>query len=151
MSFVRSPKDFWAGVLFIVFGLLAVLIAREYPLGTAARMGPGYFPRGLGILMIALGAILALRALRINGTKIVFGSPKPLLIVLGSVILFALAAPLLGLVVATIVLIVVSSMADQEYRWKESLIASLILAVFTIAAFSWGLKLQLPIWPTFLG
>jgi hypothetical protein len=151
MTFVRSPKDFWAGVLFIVFGLLAILIAREYPLGTAARMGPGYFPRGLGILMIALGAILALRALRISGTRIHFGSPKPLLIVLGSVILFALAAPKLGLVVATILLILVSSIADAEYRWKESVIASVILAVFTIVAFSWGLKLQLPIWPAFFG
>ncbi len=151
MRFVRSPKDFWAGVMYIVFGLLAILIAREYPLGTAARMGPGYFPRGLGFLMIALGAILALRALRISGTKIEFGSPKPLLIVLGSVILFALAAPKLGLVVATILLILVSSTADSEYRWKESVIASVILAVFTIAAFSWGLKLQLPIWPALFG
>ncbi len=151
MAFVRSPKDFWAGVLFIVFGLLAILIAREYPLGTAARMGPGYFPRGLGILMIALGSILTLRALRISGTKIHFGSPKPLLIVLGSVIMFALAAPKLGLVVATVLLILASSTADKEYRWKESVIASVILAMFTIAAFSWGLKLQLPIWPAFLG
>ncbi len=151
MAFVRSPKDFWAGVLFIVFGLLAIVIARDYPLGTAARMGPGYFPRGLGILLIALGVILALRAMRISGGKIYFGSPKPLLIVLGSVILFALTAPKLGLVVATILLILTSSTADKEYRWKESVIASVILAVFTIAAFSWGLKLQLPIWPAFFG
>jgi Tripartite tricarboxylate transporter TctB family len=151
MTFVRSPKDFWAGVLFIVFGLLAILVARDYPLGTAARMGPGYFPRGLGILMIALGLILALRALRISGTRIHFGSPKPLLIVLGSVIMFALAAPKLGLVVATVLLILASSTADKEYRWKESAIASVILAMFTIAAFSWGLKLQLPIWPAFFG
>jgi Tripartite tricarboxylate transporter TctB family len=151
MTFVRSPKDFWAGVLFIVFGLLAIMVARDYPLGTAARMGPGYFPRGLGILMIALGLILALRALRISGTRIHFGSPKPLLIVLGSVIMFALAAPKLGLVVATVLLILASSTADKEYRWKESAIASVILAMFTIAAFSWGLKLQLPIWPAFFG
>lgn len=151
MTLVRSPKDFWAGVLFIVFGLLAIVIARDYPLGTAARMGPGYFPRGLGILLIALGAILSLRAMRISGAKIYFGSPKPLLIVLGSVILFALTAPKLGLVVATILLILVSSTADKEYRWKESVIASVILAMFTIAAFSWGLKLQLPIWPAFFG
>jgi len=98
-------------VLFIAFGLLAILIAREYPVGTAARMGPGYFPRGLGILMVALGAILALRALRISGTKIQFGSPKPLLIVPGSVILFALAATKPGLFVAQTLPIPVSSPA----------------------------------------
>jgi uncharacterized membrane protein YqjE len=151
MSFVRNPKDFWSGVLFISFGLAAIIVAREYPVGTAARMGPGYFPRGLGILMLVLGAILALRSLRIAGTKIEFGSFKPLLIVLGSVVVFALFAPKLGLVVSTILLILMSSTADKEYRWKESMIAALVLAVFTIAAFSWGLKLQLPVWPAFVG
>lgn len=149
MTFVKSPKDFWAGVLFISFGLAAVLIAREYPIGTAGRMGPGYFPRALGIIMIALGALLALRALKINGPKIELLSFKPLLIVLGSVVLFALVAPKFGLVVATILLILASSTADREYRWRESMIASVVLAIFTVAAFSWGLKLQLPIWPVF--
>ncbi len=149
MTFVKSPKDFWAGVLFISFGLAAVLIAREYPIGTAGRMGPGYFPRALGIIMIALGALLSLRALKINGPKIELLSFKPLLIVLGSVVLFALVAPKLGLVVATILLILASSTADREYRWRESMIASVVLAIFTVAAFSWGLKLQLPIWPVF--
>lgn len=151
MSFVRSPKDFWSGVLFLSFGLAAIFFARDYPVGTAARMGPGYFPRGLGILMLVLGAILALRSLRMSGNKIEFGSFKPLLIVLGSVIVFALIAPKLGLIVSTILLILISSTADKEYRWKESMIAALVLAVFTIAAFSWGLKLQLPVWPTFFG
>jgi uncharacterized membrane protein YqjE len=74
-----------------------------------------------------------------------------LLIVLGSVVVFALFAPKLGLVVSTILLILMSSTADKEYRWKESMIAALVLAVFTIAAFSWGLKLQLPVWPAFVG
>jgi len=151
MSFVRSPKDFWSGVLFISFGLAAIFVARDYSVGTAARMGPGYFPRGLGILMLVLGAILALRSLRVSGSKIQFGSFKPLLIVLGSVIVFALIAPKLGLIVSTIVLILLSSTADKEYRWKESVIAALVLAAFAFAAFSWGLKLQLPVWPVFFG
>ena len=149
MTFIRSPKDFWAGIMFITFGLAALLIAREYPIGTAGRMGPGYFPRVLGFMMIGLGAILSLRALKLRGTPIQFGSFKPLLIVLGSVIIFALLAPKLGLVLATIALILSSSVASDEYRWKESIIASLVLAVFTVLAFGWGLKLQLPVWPVF--
>ena len=149
MTFIRSPKDFWAGIMFITFGLAALLIAREYPIGTAGRMGPGYFPRVLGLMMIGLGAILSLRALKLRGTPIQFGSFKPLLIVLGSVIIFALLAPKLGLVLATIALILSSSVASDEYRWKESIIASLVLAVFTVLAFAWGLKLQLPVWPAF--
>ncbi len=151
MTFVKSPKDFWAGVLFISFGLAAVLIAREYPIGSAGRMGPGYFPRALGIIMMALGALLALRALKVKGAPVGFRSFKPIMIVLGSVILFALAAPKLGLVVATVLLILISSTADQEYRWKESMIASVIIAAFAYLTFSVGLKLQIPVWPAIFG
>lgn len=151
MTFVRNPKDFWAGILFIAFGLAALLVAREYPIGTAGRMGPGYFPRALGFIMMGLGAILALRALKLQGTPMQFGSFRPLLIVLGSVILFGLAAPKLGLMVATIILILVSSLASHESRWKESIVAALVLALFTYLIFSLGLKLQLPVWPVFFG
>lgn len=150
MSVIRNPKDFWAGILFIAFGLAAVIIARDYAMGTAGRMGPGYFPRGLGSILIILGLVLSVRALRLRGAKIQFGSFKPLLIVLGSVLVFGLAAPKLGLIVATILLIVISSAASHEFRWKEAVISSLILAAFTLAAFVYGLKLQLPTWPWFI-
>ena len=150
MTFIRSPKDFWAGVLFIAFGLAAVIIARNYAMGSAGRMGPGYFPRGLGVLMVALGLLLAVRALRFNGPRIEFRSFKPLAIVLGSVVVFAMAAPKLGLIVATILLIVLSSTASHEFRLKEAIVSSLALSVFTLGAFVYGLKLQLPTWPWFV-
>lgn len=150
MTFIRNPKDFWAGVLFIAFGLAAVIIARDYAMGSAGRMGPGYFPRGLGILLIVLGLILSLRAVRVDGPKIEFRSFKPLAIVLGSVVVFAMAAPKLGLIAATILLIVLSSTASHEFRLKEAIISSLALSVFTLAAFVYGLKLQLPTWPWFV-
>ena len=124
MTFIRNPKDFWAGVLFIAFGLAAVIIARDYAMGTAGRMGPGYFPRGLGIIMIVLGLILSVRSFKLRGTPLQFGSFKPLLIVLGSVVVFAMAAPKLGLIVATILLIVLSSTASHEFRLKEAMISS---------------------------
>ena len=149
MTFIKHPKDFWAGVLYIVFGATAILIALNYPSGTAGRMGPGYFPRALGALLIALGVILSMRALRLQGAPIPFASPKPLLIVIGSVVVFGLAAPVLGLAAATVILVVVSSTASDEFRWKEAVIASLCIAAFTVIAFSWGLQLQLPVWPWF--
>ena len=150
MTFIKHPKDFWAGVLYIAFGATAILIAVNYPAGTAARMGPGYFPRVLGAILIALGVFLALRALRIQGTPLAFGSPKALLVVIGSVLVFGAAAPPLGLVIATILLVVVSSAASDEFRWKEAVISSLVLAAFTVVAFSYGLQLQLPVWPAFV-
>ncbi len=151
MTLIRHPKDFWAGVLYIAFGLAAILIALDYPLGSANRMGPGYFPRGLGAILIVLGVILLLRAFKLKGEPIRFPSFKPLLIVLGSVVVFGMAAPKGGLVLATILLVLLSSTASHEYRWKESVIASLVLAAFTVAAFAYGLKLQLPVWPAFIG
>lgn len=153
MTFIKNPKDFWAGVVYIAFGAFAIVVALNYPVGSAGRMGPGYFPRALGILLIVLGAILVLRALRLQGTPMSFPTYKPLLVIIGSVVLFGLVAgPLkLGLVAATIVLIIVSSWASDEFRWKEAVISSLLLAAFTVAAFAYGLKLQLPVWPAFVG
>ncbi len=151
MISIRNPKDFWAGALYAAFGLAAILIALDYPIGTTSRMGPGYFPRALGILLIVIGAILMLRGIRETGARIELGSFKPLVVVLGSIALFGLVAPYFGMVVATIVLVAVSSFASHEFRWKEALVASIFLAVFTVAAFGYGLDLQLPLWPAFVG
>jgi hypothetical protein len=147
---IRNPKDFWAGIMFIAFGAIAFLIARDYSLGTASRMGPGYFPRGLSFIMLGIGAILALRALKLQGTPIVIGSLKPLGIVILSVALFGILAPKFGMIVATVVLVLVSSTASDEFRWKEAIVASIVLALFVVAAFGYGLKLQLPLLPWFL-
>jgi hypothetical protein len=150
MTFIKHPKDFWAGLLYIAFGVAAIVIALNYPAGTAGRMGPGWFPRALGGILIAIGLFLSLRALRLQGTPIAFPAFKPLLVVIASVVVFGIAAPPLGLVAATVLLVVVSSAASDEFRWMEALISSLLLAAFTVAAFSYGLQLQLPVWPAFV-
>ena len=151
MALIRHPKDFWAGVLFIVLGGGACLIALDYAMGSAGRMGPGYFPRSLGLLLASLGLVLVLRSFKLVGEKISFPTLLPLGIVLLSVFVFGAAVNFLGLVVSTILLVLIASTASHEYRWKESVIAALALAVFVVIAFRYGLKLQLPTWPTFLG
>jgi uncharacterized membrane protein YqjE len=151
MAKIRHPKDFAAGLMFVGFGVAAIAIGSGYPLGVAARMGPGYFPRILGILLIALGAVLVLRALRLDGARITLESPRPLLIVIGSVVLFGLTAPTLGLVIASILLIFASSAASTEFRWKEALVSGVVLAALSVAGFIWGLGLQFSVWPTLLG
>ena len=151
MSLIRNPKDFGSGCLFAGFGLVAVVLGATYPAGTAARMGPGYFPRALGIILIVLGAILIFKSLRTTGARISLPTLKPLVVVLGSVLLFGLTVVPLGLVLATILLVVASSVASHEFRWKEATIASVVLAAFVVAVFGYGLKLQLPILPAFLG
>ena len=147
MAIIRHPKDFFAGVIFIAFGIAAIVIGSNYALGTAARMGPGYFPRILGILLILLGGALALRALRLHGSPIPAWKWRPTLIVLGSVVLFGMIVTHLGLVLSTIALIVVASAASHEFRPKEASISAVLLAALAVGVFVLGLKLQLPIWP----
>jgi vacuolar-type H+-ATPase subunit I/STV1 len=147
MAKIPRPKDFYAGLLFVAFGVFAVIIARNYPLGTAARMGPGYFPRLLGILLIVLGTALSLTALRGRGPPLPGWKWRPVSIVLLSVVAFGLVLTHAGLVLSTIGLIVVASTASREFRLRESVISGILLAALSVGVFVIGLKLQLPIWP----
>lgn len=147
MAFIRHPKDFVSGLIFIAFGLAAIIIGSNYSLGTAARMGPGYFPRILGILLLVLGAALSLRALKIKGDRLPHWYWRPILVVLGSVIAFGLVVTHLGLVFSTIGLVFAASAASHEFRPKEALVSGVLLAALTVGVFVFGLNLQLPIWP----
>ena len=134
----------------MVVGIAAIVLGSRYNLGTAARMGPGYFPRILGMLLILLGGIVALRALRLDGPAIPAWRWWSTGVVLGSVVLFGLIVTYAGLALSTVILIVLASSASSEFRWKEALISGLFLAALAVGVFIIGLKLQLPIWPTFL-
>jgi hypothetical protein len=147
MPLIRHPKDFWSGLLFAGIGAFALIYGSKYTLGTAARMGPGYFPRILGILMVALGALLALRALRLKGDPVPGWKWRPTLLVLGSVILFGAIVKIVGMALSTVILIVIASAASHEFRPREAVVAGVFLAALAVAVFVLGLNLQLPIWP----
>lgn len=146
---IRHPKDFWSGVLFAAVGVGAIVLGSRYTLGSAARMGPGYFPRVLGMLLVALGAMLALRALSVDGPKVERFRWWPTLLVLGSVVVFGQIVQTVGLALSTVLLIVVASSASREFRWKEALVAGVALATLATGVFIVGLNLTLPIWPRF--
>ena len=147
---IRNPRDFWSGVLFTLFGVGTLAIGSKYTLGTAARMGPGYFPRILGILLIVLGVTIALRALRVRGEAMPRFRLRPLVVVLGSVVLFGAIVNWMGVALSTVILIVAASAASREFRPREALIAGVLLATLAVGVFVIGLQLQLPIWPPFL-
>jgi hypothetical protein len=147
MPAIRHPKDFIAGLIFTAFGIAAIVLSSGYPLGTAARMGPGYFPRILGILLSVLGVALTLRGLRLQGSPLASWKWRPTLVVIASVVLFGLIVTHVGLVLSTVGLIVLSSAASTEFRPKEALISGVLLAALAVGVFVIGLKLQLPIWP----
>jgi hypothetical protein len=150
MAAIRHPKDFWSGLLFIAIGSAAIILGSKYTIGSAARMGPGYFPRVLGILLILLGLILAVRALKLKGWPIAPWKWRPTLIVLGSVVLFGQIVQTVGLALSTVILIVLASAASHEFRWKEALMVGIALAALSVGVFIIGLKLTLPIWPAFV-
>jgi hypothetical protein len=147
MASIRNPRDFVAGAIFIAIGIATIALGSRYTLGTAARMGPGYFPRILGILLIVLGGILALRALRVRGAPLPPFHWRPLVIVLGSVVLFGAIVQKVGVALATVILIVTASAASREFRPRESLVVGVALAALAVGVFVVGLQLQLPIWP----
>ena len=151
MSLVRNPKDFYAGLLFVAIGLADLVFVRSYSLGTASRMGPGYFPCILGILLLGLGAVLSLRGFRSGGEAMSCWHWRPLTIVLLSVLVWGLAAQRLGLVVASLVLVFASSVASHEFEWRAALLSGAIQAAAMTALFIYGLGIPLPVWPIFLG
>ncbi len=145
---MRNSKDFYAGLVFIFFGLLAVSVARSYPIGTAARMGPGFFPTLLGSILALLGLVLTARALLWGNAESIGGLAfRPLLLVLGAVLAFALLVQPLGLVLATLVLIVTSCLGGRDFCLREVTVLSLILTALVVGVFVYILGLPFNMWP----
>lgn len=150
---IQGQQNFWSGVMFIVVGLLFSWFATDYQMGTAARMGPGYFPFWLGIIMAILGASLSLGALshKAEETKVDRFGWKSIILVLGGVALFALLLKPLGLYVSLFLLVMITSYASHDFNWKVALATAIFLVVFSYVAFVKGLGLIFPLYPWFIG
>ncbi|MFM1759754.1 MAG: hypothetical protein RLY75_1025 [Pseudomonadota bacterium] len=149
---IRNQRDFGAGIMYMVIGLFFTIVATQYPMGTAAKMGPGYFPFWLGILMTLIGLLVLVKSM---GAKAAIESIpkfnwKIITQITGSVVLYALLLPRMGFLVAVVVLVLVSASASKEFTWKGSLINAAFLVTFTYSVFVVGLKLQFPLLPVFL-
>lgn len=150
---IKSEKDFWSGLMFIVAGIGFAWGALNYSFGSSARPGPGYFPFGLGIILAILGVIITFKALTIEvegGDRVDGIAWRPLVLIVASVAVFGLLVPRLGMFISLPVLVIVASLAGDEFHWGEVLINSVILTAFSWAVFIWGLGLTIPLWPTFL-
>ena len=152
VEMIKNPKDFWSGVMFASIGFAFAIIVKvyEYPMGTASRMGAGYFPFVLGIIMGVIGVIILIRSFASEGPRISKFAWKPLFWILGGVVLFGLIAKIAGLAVSIVALVVVSSYGGDEFKIKEAVISSAILAAFSVGVFVYGLKLPFPVWPPFI-
>jgi hypothetical protein len=139
--------------MFIVVGVAFAWGSTYYSMGASARPGPGYFPFGLGVLMAILGSMVLFKALTLEvegGDPIGSWAWKPLLMITGTVAIFGWTLPHLGMVVALPILVVVAALAGDEFHWKDALINAVVLTVGCWVIFIWGLKLTIPLWPSFL-
>ena len=145
---IKSPKDFWSGLMFLVFGLFYLLWAlTHYQLGTAVRMGPAYFPVLLGGLLAFLALIILASSLSVEGPPVPTFHYRPLIFITVAIVLYGYLMKPLGLILATAALVYVSAFGGHEFKWKEVTILFVIVAVFSWAVFVKGLTLPFPLWP----
>jgi Tripartite tricarboxylate transporter TctB family len=144
---IRSPKDFWAGLIFLVIGAAFILLARQYRLGDLHRMGPAMFPTMVGALLAVLGAVMALRAFALDGPPVERFQLRPVAVSVVAIVLFGLALQWLGLIAAVAVLVLVGAYAARDVRPLENLALAAVMVGFSVAVFVWLLGLPLPLWP----
>jgi hypothetical protein len=158
---IKSQKDFFAGLMFTIIGAGFAFGASTYTVGNGARMGPGYFPLMLGILLAILGGFVVFESMVVeteDGDKIGTWAWKPLGFIIGANVLFGVllgglpkfGIPAMGLIIAIYGLTFVSALAGEEFKTKEVAILATVLAVMSYAAFILLLKLQFQVWPTFI-
>ena len=151
---IKSQRDFWSGLMFVVVGIGFAWGATIYPFGESARPGPGYFPFGLGVLLALIGALVLFKALTLEaegGDPIGRVAWRPLIIVLGSVALFGALLPVVGLLIALPVLVVTSALAGDEFHLGEALANAAVLTFGSWLVFNKGLNLTIPMLPAMLG
>ncbi len=158
---IKSQKDFFSGLMFTVVGATFAYGATNYSIGSGGRMGPGYFPLLLGVILAILGSAIMFKALVVEtqtGDKIGKWAWKPLFFIIAANLLFgvllgglpSVGIPALGLIAAIFGVTIVASLAGDTFNLKEVLILSVVLSIGSYLAFIMLLKLQFPVWPTFI-
>ncbi|GAD21393.1 hypothetical protein AVS7_01153 [Acidovorax sp. MR-S7] len=158
---IHSQRDFTAGLLFSAFGVAFAWGATTYSVGTGARMGPGYFPLIVGVLIALLGAVITARALTVpteDGEPVGAIAWRPLVFIIGANLLFgvllgglpSIGLPPMGMIVAIYALTLIASLAGDQFNLKGVLILATVLAIGSYLAFVVALNLQFPVWPSFI-
>ncbi|MDX2203111.1 MAG: tripartite tricarboxylate transporter TctB family protein [Hyphomicrobiaceae bacterium] len=150
---MKDPKDFWAGLLFLGVGVAAVVIvlAGGYELGSARKMGPGYFPAWLGGGLAVTGVLLAVKGVATQGAPLGPWALKPLLLVTLGTVLFAAMVNWAGLAPAIVTLVLTASFASVQFNLRWAVPLALALAIASVLVFVKGLGITVPVLPHVLG
>ena len=150
---IKSQRDFLAGLMFIVVGVVFAIGATHYSMGTSARPGAGYFPLLLSALLTIIGAVVLFKALTI---ETVAGDPigaiawRPLVVIVAAIAIFGATIDGLGLALAVPLLILIASLAGDEFSAVGVIVNAAVLTLFSWLVFVYGLKLTIPVWPRFM-
>ena len=151
---IQNTKDFWSGILFACLGLFFLVSIQELPMGSAARMGPAFFPIVLSCIMMGLGVLVALRGVLIrpiNGPeRIGRVNWRAFLLIHGSVLVFSLLLVPCGLMIALAAMIILSALADRTARWKEIIACIIVLDAIAWVVFVYIGGMYIPVLPQFL-
>lgn len=158
---IKSQKDFYSGLLFMVVGGGFAWGATSFKIGDAARMGPGYFPFMLGTLLAVVGLAVLFLSLTVeteDGDPVGDIAWKPLIFIILANLVFgallgglpSIGVPHMGLMAAILALVFIAANAGEEFKFKEVLILGIVLAALSYIAFIWLLSLQFPAWPAFI-
>jgi len=158
---IKSQKDFWSGLMFMAAGIAFAWGATNYQIGEGARMGPGYFPLMLGILLTLIGLFVTFESLVVeteDGERVGAFAWKPLFFIIAANLIFGIllvglpkfGIPSFGLVVAIYALTFVAALAGDQFKVKEVAILATVLAIGSYLAFIVLLNLQFPVWPSFI-
>ena len=143
---IRSPEDFWSGLLFIGIGILAIYLSWDLPMGRALRMGPGYFPTWLGGIMIGFGVVIAALSFKMQlESDEEIREPwgfRPWLVLPGTFVLFAfMMQQRVGFVPSIMALIVGCALAHKDVNWLETILLSIFVTLGAVALFIWTIGL----------
>ena len=148
---IRSAKDFWSGLLYICFGSGAMIIAQDYSMGTAVKMGPAYFPTILGALLVLIGTISVIRSFVVSGTPIRAFAFKGLSLIILSTLIFGFLVRGAGLIIALPLLVIMSAYASTRFRWRPTLVMACGLTLFCVLVFIKALGVPLQIIGSWFG
>jgi putative tricarboxylic transport membrane protein len=135
-------KDLLSGLMFIAFGLAALWFGRHLPVGTTVRMGPGYVPHMLAYLMLGLGFIIAIVALVFPSEAVEAPRWKPITLVTAGIAVFALLFELTGMFPALVALVLIASIASDEFKLREVIASIAVLSLLSLTVFKLGLGMN---------
>lgn len=146
---IKAPKDFWSGLMFVGVAVVALVASQGYSLGTSTKMGPGYFPIVLSLVLGGLGLVLVARSLVLSGEALEAFHARAIAVLVVAIVAFGLLIDKLGLVVSLGLVTAFSAAASSKFRGLEVLALSVFVTLISVLIFVVALRLPLAVWPSF--